>query len=221
MKYEIKFSCGHTETVELFGKGSDREKKIKYFEEYGVCSACYKKERAEEAQKGCIEIKMPYTLYKGDYEFCDTVGDSYDKQEKTIIVLVPEALAEFRKAKTEGGTALYDAAIKVATNNKNKQGKHYKECYEVVKAYIKANTDFAKGLQTYMKEKEDANKIVISNITIDEEKLVRMYLKQFDVEINDDDNKLTIRYKNFHDGSLINEYIDCLAKVVKIFVEKK
>lgn len=60
--------------------------------------------------------------------------------------------------------------------------------------------------------------IVVSNITIDEEKLVRMYLKRFNVEINDDDNKLTITY-NSCDGSLINEYLDCLAKVVNIHKE--
>lgn len=60
--------------------------------------------------------------------------------------------------------------------------------------------------------------IVLSNITIDEEKLVRMYLKRFNVEINDDDNKLTITY-NSCDGSLINEYLDCLAKVVNIHKE--
>lgn len=64
--------------------------------------------------------------------------------------------------------------------------------------------------------------IVVSNITIDEEKLVRMYLKQFNnVEINDDDNKLTIIYNDACKGSLINEYLDCLAKVVNINIERK
>ena len=64
--------------------------------------------------------------------------------------------------------------------------------------------------------------IVVSNITIDEEKLVRMYLKQFNnVEINDDDNKLTITYNDACKGSLINEYLDCLAKVVNINIERK
>lgn len=64
--------------------------------------------------------------------------------------------------------------------------------------------------------------IVVSNITIDEEKLVRMYLKQFNnVKINDDDNKLTITYNDACEGSLINEYLDCLAKVVNINIERK
>lgn len=64
--------------------------------------------------------------------------------------------------------------------------------------------------------------IVVSNITIDEEKLVRMYLKQFNnVEINDDDNKLTITYNDACKGSLINDYLDCLAKVIDIHIERK
>lgn len=64
--------------------------------------------------------------------------------------------------------------------------------------------------------------IVVSNITIDEEKLVRMYLKQFNnVEINDDDNNLTITYNDACEGSLINDYLDCLEKVVNINIERK
>lgn len=42
------FSCGHTGTVQLYGKGDERERKIRYFEEYGVCSECYKERRAKK-----------------------------------------------------------------------------------------------------------------------------------------------------------------------------
>ena len=28
MKYEVKMSCGHTETIQLFGKTADRERRI-------------------------------------------------------------------------------------------------------------------------------------------------------------------------------------------------
>lgn len=62
--------------------------------------------------------------------------------------------------------------------------------------------------------------IVVSNITIDEEKIIRLYLKQFNVEINDDYNKLTITYNDACEGSLINEYLNCLAKVVNINIER-
>lgn len=41
-KYEVKFSCGHTQIIELFGKDKDRQRKIEYFEERGLCKDCYK-----------------------------------------------------------------------------------------------------------------------------------------------------------------------------------
>lgn len=70
-------------------------------------------------------------------------------------------------------------------------------------------------------ELNTAKTIVVSNITTDEEKLVRMYLEQFsNVEINDDDNKLTITYSDAFDGNLINEYLDCFAKIIDIHIER-
>lgn len=58
--------------------------------------------------------------------------------------------------------------------------------------------------------------------TVDEEKLIRMYLERFsNVEINDDDNKLIITYSDAFEGNLINEYLDCLANVVNINVERQ
>lgn len=49
-KYEIKFSCGHTETIQLYGKMKDRQRKIEYFEREGLCSECYKKALAQEKE---------------------------------------------------------------------------------------------------------------------------------------------------------------------------
>lgn len=72
MKYEVTFSCGHTGTVQLYGKGDERERKIRYFEEYGVCSECYKERRTVEAEIGCKHVTMSYKAYKTDYSFCDT-----------------------------------------------------------------------------------------------------------------------------------------------------
>lgn len=47
MKYEITMSCGHTETVELFGNANDRERKIEYLK---TCK-CHECEAAEKAAK--------------------------------------------------------------------------------------------------------------------------------------------------------------------------
>ena len=49
MKYTIRMSCGHEDTVDLFGKGTDRDRRIKYFEASGLCKECYKKKMNENA----------------------------------------------------------------------------------------------------------------------------------------------------------------------------
>ena len=58
-KYQVTFGCGHTEQKELFGKVKERESRIAYWEEKGLCTDCYKaeqeakrvRENAEAAQK--------------------------------------------------------------------------------------------------------------------------------------------------------------------------
>lgn len=47
-KYDIKFSCGHTEIRCLVGSCSERERKIKYFEDFGLCSECYRNKLLED-----------------------------------------------------------------------------------------------------------------------------------------------------------------------------
>ena len=93
MKYNVKFSCGHTEEIELFGKVRDREERIKYFEERGVCSACYREmKRIEEEvraeKEGLVKKEMPYREYKLHHSDCKTVRGSYDGIKKTIVVYV-------------------------------------------------------------------------------------------------------------------------------------
>jgi hypothetical protein len=50
MKYTITMGCGHEDTVELFGKGSEREWKLEYFKSSGLCKECYKKQMDEKAK---------------------------------------------------------------------------------------------------------------------------------------------------------------------------
>ncbi|GHE51153.1 hypothetical protein GCM10019059_07970 [Camelimonas fluminis] len=47
-KYTAKFSCGHTETVELYGPEKDRSRKLAWMADK-VCDACYKAAKAVEA----------------------------------------------------------------------------------------------------------------------------------------------------------------------------
>lgn len=54
-KYTVKFSCGHEGTVRLFGRSSERERKLKWLETQ-LCWDCQKAEQEkkykEEAEKG-------------------------------------------------------------------------------------------------------------------------------------------------------------------------
>ena len=54
MKYNVKFSCGHTVEMQLYGSTRDRERKIEWYEKQ-VCPDCYKKQLAEERAKATVE----------------------------------------------------------------------------------------------------------------------------------------------------------------------
>lgn len=49
-KYDVTYACGHTETVELFGKTSERERKIEWMEGNCLCPTCYKEKQQKEAE---------------------------------------------------------------------------------------------------------------------------------------------------------------------------
>jgi hypothetical protein len=89
MKYTVNFSCGHTETIQLFGKTSERERKIAYFERCGVCSCCYREMKEMEKAIDCEEVEMFYGDYKKNYANCKTKSGSYNGTTKTIVVYVP------------------------------------------------------------------------------------------------------------------------------------
>lgn len=94
MKYYVNFSCGHTEMKELFGKTSEREKKIAYWEKYGICSRCYREQKEIENSIDCDEVEMLYGDYKRNYSNCKTKAGSYNGETKTIIVYVPKKTEE-------------------------------------------------------------------------------------------------------------------------------
>lgn len=89
-KYDVKFACGHTQEMELFGKMDDRRSKIAYYEQHGICSACYAANQAAELLKTCDLVEMPYAQYKNQYAACKTDKNSYNAVTKTIKVFVPK-----------------------------------------------------------------------------------------------------------------------------------
>ncbi len=97
-KYEVQHSCGHTETISLFGKTADRERKIEWLEREGLCSECYKEmlekkrnEEREAAQKRAEElpelqgtekqIAWAITLRDKVMQELDTVNVDADERE--------------------------------------------------------------------------------------------------------------------------------------------
>lgn len=50
-KYQVNFTCGHTETVQLFGKHTERERWIEWAERNKVCPECYEKQKEETRQE--------------------------------------------------------------------------------------------------------------------------------------------------------------------------
>lgn len=90
MKYDVMFSCGHKETVQLFGKVSERERRIAYWESCGICSECYREQKEIKNSLGCDEVEMSYRAYKTDYPNCKVKSGSYNGETKTIVVYVPK-----------------------------------------------------------------------------------------------------------------------------------
>nr|DAO36047.1 MAG TPA: hypothetical protein [Caudoviricetes sp.] len=48
MKYDVTYTCGHIATIQLYGKTSEREERIKWLEDNCVCPECYKAQKEAE-----------------------------------------------------------------------------------------------------------------------------------------------------------------------------
>jgi len=108
-KYNVTFSCGHTETKELFGSERERRAKIEYWGKSGKCTECYEKEKYAD----CDEVEMTYAEYKRSYANCKTKANSYDNKNKTIVVYVPKTPPE-EKPETDSFEGRKAAIKKVA-----------------------------------------------------------------------------------------------------------
>lgn len=95
-KYTVKFSCGHENVMQLFGKEKDRQSKIEYFERYGLCPECYKAKMEREreiANKEAMEKAKNLPALTGSpkqivwattirQKFLDYVYANYEKTEE-------------------------------------------------------------------------------------------------------------------------------------------
>lgn len=58
-KYDITYSCGHKGEITLFGKTSERERKIAWYESTGLCPDCKKIETIKLTDKLEKELDLP------------------------------------------------------------------------------------------------------------------------------------------------------------------
>lgn len=118
MKYDVTFSCGHTEEVQIYGKSEERENKIRYYKKSGLCSECYKKQMDKENAENCKAVKMSYREYKENYADCKTKAGSYDKETKTIVVYIP------KKEKKEDAREVFRKALNAALEELKKENEN-------------------------------------------------------------------------------------------------
>ena len=56
-KYSVTYSCGHTGTVELYGPGKERDRKLAWYRDVAVCPDCYKAQKADESRSlGLVDL---------------------------------------------------------------------------------------------------------------------------------------------------------------------
>ena len=58
MKYDVTYSCGHSGTVDLFGKDEERERKLEFFKDSGLCPECFKAKKRKEEEQIPLGLKI-------------------------------------------------------------------------------------------------------------------------------------------------------------------
>lgn len=88
MKYDIDYSCGHSGVIELFGKVSERERKLKWLAEEGMYPECHKSylrevndDRVRRALDAIGDIALPQLTGKSEKQL------SYAESERAKYIL--------------------------------------------------------------------------------------------------------------------------------------
>jgi len=89
-KYNVTFSCGHTERKDLFGSERERRAKIEYWGKSGKCTECYEKEKYAD----CPEEKPETDSFEGRKAAIKKVAEEtelpYEALEKIFMVFDAE-----------------------------------------------------------------------------------------------------------------------------------
>lgn len=145
-KYQVTFTCGHTGTVQLFGKTSDRERWIEWAEQNKLCYKCYEKQK-EESHQQAAKVATEEAVENG----LPSLAGS-DKQIPWAETIRAEKLAEIDRlitpldtnmAKVAADPALLEKANSKAVEDGFVDFADSGECLKVAVNQIKA-TDSAK-----------------------------------------------------------------------------
>lgn len=75
-KYTVRHNCGHDQTHELFGKGSERERKIEWMKG-NPCTDCWKAEQRAERNARPVTAEVIYNTFSNGVYLAVTDGDTY------------------------------------------------------------------------------------------------------------------------------------------------
>lgn len=125
-KYDVTYSCGHSATVELFGKNVDRENKLKWMAEKGLCPECYKEfirqEDKEAAEEVLSESKLTLPALTGtekQISYADELRNRYLRDSVSSI-------------------SVYARIKRIVDKNPEKVARAFASCgYDFEKAYTK------------------------------------------------------------------------------------
>ncbi|MGN1101552.1 MAG: hypothetical protein ACI4RG_05115 [Huintestinicola sp.] len=113
MKYEVTFSCGHTETVELFGKNEERERKIKWYQESSICNSCYK-ERKKKYYEDVLAALEDEAMRKSWPEIKGYSSFDAKKRRSEYMQAAEKLLEDPNLQKSENTAKLLSLAIDLA-----------------------------------------------------------------------------------------------------------
>lgn len=180
--YNVNFSCGHTERVNLIGKTSERERRIAYFEKCGECSECYRsnrkaKENQQNKEDGLELVEMKYGEYKEKYSSCKTEYDSYNPEKKTIKVWVSQKSDEDLEpdGTIETGLRIANATIR----NLSEQHSGDKDASRVVDI-LKGEIDYYENQAKKRETTNDNEKEFATSTFLRKEHIRKEFKKKYD-----------------------------------------
>ena len=113
-KYNVKFSCGHTEEKQLFGKEAERTRFIAWAEKNGTCSTCRQSEGTAKQILWARLVRAAMT---------DAVAAQIN--DKKAIAIATGKLAEYEEARALILQGLYNKLnAKWWIDNRDKSAAH-------------------------------------------------------------------------------------------------